>query len=67
MVSVNVFQNVTDPIDAGWVTTSEVRYHSLYSQAENWILKVMQENEKKRLYITGHSLGGALATGIPTV
>ncbi|KAG1138021.1 hypothetical protein G6F37_009602 [Rhizopus arrhizus] len=62
MVSVNVFQNVTDPIDAGWVTTSEVRYHSLYSQAENWILKVMQENEKKRLYITGHSLGGALAT-----
>ncbi|ORE20645.1 alpha/beta-hydrolase [Rhizopus microsporus] len=64
MVSFNIFQNVVDPIDASWVSTSEVRYHSLYSQAETWIMRVMQERSetRKRLFITGHSLGGALAT-----
>jgi hypothetical protein len=70
MLSFNIFANVIDPIDASWAghNSSIVRHQSMYTQAETTIMdifkntQVMDENKKKKLYITGHSLGGALAT-----
>ncbi|KAI9248610.1 class 3-domain-containing protein [Sporodiniella umbellata] len=61
LMSVHIFQNVTDPIDASWLASASIRHHSLYSQAEHTILQ-SAGGSQKRLYITGHSLGGALAT-----
>lgn len=70
MLSFNIFANVVDPIDASWAghNSSIIRHQSMYTQAESTILNlfsntaVMDEGKKKKLYITGHSLGGALAT-----
>lgn len=70
-LSLNIFTNVIDPIDASWAghDIATVRHQSLFSQAENFILQlfgnsaVMEQGKNKRLFITGHSLGGALATG----
>ncbi|KAI7905651.1 class 3-domain-containing protein [Cokeromyces recurvatus] len=67
-LSFNIFANVIDPIDASWAgyDSAIIRHQSLYSQSEKYILelfKSMNDDEgKKKLYITGHSLGGALAT-----
>lgn len=70
MLSFNIFANVIDPIDASWVgyDSSIVRHQSMYTQAEGLIMDIfrnttaMDEGKKKNLYVTGHSLGGALAT-----
>ncbi|KAI8996779.1 Alpha/Beta hydrolase protein [Pilobolus umbonatus] len=68
MATFNLFANVIDPIDSSWanyIDMSELRYKSLYIQAEDFILEQFSKQEgntKKRLYVTGHSLGGALAT-----
>ncbi|CEP11627.1 hypothetical protein [Parasitella parasitica] len=70
-LSFSIFANVLDPIDASWARHSSaatIRYQSMYTQSEEFILKlfadaaVMDTGKKKRFYITGHSLGGALAT-----
>jgi hypothetical protein len=67
LLSTAIFKNVVDPIDASWAGYSpNVRYQSAYMQSEDWILQLIGTNadsKKKRIYITGHSLGGALATG----
>jgi hypothetical protein len=70
-LSFNIFANVIDPIDASWAghDAAVIRHQSMFTQAEGYILNmfgnaaVMDEGKKKRLYVTGHSLGGALATG----
>ncbi|GAA5816302.1 hypothetical protein MFLAVUS_009828 [Mucor flavus] len=70
LLTFNIFANVIDPIDASWsgYDSTIVRNQSMYCQAENLILEIfknpalMDEGKKKNLYITGHSLGGALAT-----
>jgi hypothetical protein len=67
-LSLNIFANVIDPIDASWAghDPTVVRHQSLYAQAETYILEQfgnMEQGKNKRLFITGHSLGGALATG----
>lgn len=66
--------HVADPIDQSWAGhDTDVRTHSLFSQAENWILSLAHQQQqqgtggglsprKKRLYVAGHSLGGALGT-----
>ncbi|KAI8969099.1 Alpha/Beta hydrolase protein [Mycotypha africana] len=67
----NVFTNVIDPIDSSWAGHNAliVRHQSMYSQAEKFILDIFSKKDivsdrtkEKRLLITGHSLGGALAT-----
>lgn len=70
LLSFNIFSNVIDPIDASWSgnDASVVRHQSMYTQAEALILKIFQDTsamepgKAKKLYVTGHSLGGALAT-----
>ncbi|KAI8362713.1 class 3-domain-containing protein [Choanephora cucurbitarum] len=64
MLSLNIFTNVTDPIDASWAghDGAMLRHHSAYAQAEHHILKLIGDNKNKKLYVAGHSLGGALAT-----
>lgn len=70
-LSFNVFANVIDPIDSSWAghDAINIRHQSMFAQAEGYILNmfdnaaVMDEGKKKKLYVTGHSLGGALATG----
>ncbi|KAI7892633.1 Alpha/Beta hydrolase protein [Mucor mucedo] len=69
LLSFNIFANVIDPIDASWSgnDSSVVRHQSMYTQAEGLILKIfqdtaMEKGKTKKLYVTGHSLGGALAT-----
>ncbi|KAI8643165.1 class 3-domain-containing protein [Parasitella parasitica] len=70
-LSINIFANVLDPIDASWVRHSSaatIRYQSMYTQSEEFILELFKDptamdvGKKKKFYITGHSLGGALAT-----
>ncbi|KAG2230087.1 hypothetical protein INT48_005089 [Thamnidium elegans] len=70
LLTFNIFANVIDPIDASWsgYDSTIVRNQSMYCQAENLIIEIfknpalMDEGKTKNLYITGHSLGGALAT-----
>ncbi|KAI8368497.1 class 3-domain-containing protein [Blakeslea trispora] len=64
MLSLNIFTNVTDPIDASWVGNdlAILRHQSAYTQAENHVLGLIRDQKDKKLYVTGHSLGGALAT-----
>ncbi|KAI8082542.1 class 3-domain-containing protein [Gilbertella persicaria] len=64
MLSLNIFTNVIDPIDANWAghDSAIVRHQSTYTQAEHHILQLIHGNKQKKLYVTGHSLGGALAT-----
>ncbi|ORY89950.1 class 3-domain-containing protein [Syncephalastrum racemosum] len=73
-----LLSHVADPIDQSWAGyDTDVRSHSLFSQAENWILSLADHHHhqqqtqktadgisrrKKRLYVAGHSLGGALGT-----
>ncbi|KAK4509251.1 uncharacterized protein ATC70_007601 [Mucor velutinosus] len=69
-LSFNIFANVLDPIDASWAghNSAIIRHQSMYRQSEEYILElfksaaVMDVGKKKRFYICGHSLGGALAT-----
>ncbi|KAI9007560.1 Alpha/Beta hydrolase protein [Phycomyces nitens] len=88
-MSLHMFRHVVDPIDSSWMGhDTDIRSHSMYAQAENWIINLCEQPRlrregrddklspftgidntdtlrkpgKKRLYITGHSLGGALAT-----
>jgi len=69
-LSFNIFANVLDPIDASWAgpNSAIIRHQSMYRQSEEYILElfkdaaVMDAGKKKRFYICGHSLGGALAT-----
>lgn len=70
LLSLNIFANVLDPIDASWSghNSSIVRHQSMCTQAEGLILEIfkdtvaMDKGKAKKLYVTGHSLGGALAT-----
>lgn len=71
LLTFNIFANVIDPVDASWTGhhhADTIRHQSMYSQAENLILDIfknpdlMEDGKSKNLYITGHSLGGALAT-----
>ncbi|KAI9475943.1 MAG: class 3-domain-containing protein [Benjaminiella poitrasii] len=67
-LSLNIFANMIDPIDASWAGENAVtiRHQSLYSQSEAYVLELFRDKKeqesKKKLYIAGHSLGGALAT-----
>ena len=63
-LSFNIFANVIDPIDASWAgeNASIIRHQSMYTQAVNTALSILKDDENKKLYVTGHSLGGALAT-----
>ncbi|KAG2225333.1 hypothetical protein INT45_005577 [Circinella minor] len=82
-----LISHVSDPIDNSWIGYDrDVRHHSLYAQAEEWIMALIdnqnhvhptddeavelndypstrnQPPRRKRFFIAGHSLGGALAT-----
>ncbi|CEI93252.1 hypothetical protein RMCBS344292_07491 [Rhizopus microsporus] len=86
-LSINLFYHVNEPIDSTWIgPDKDIRTHSMYAQAEEYILKLIQQSmpsdprpasrgsglsshgrtstfkKKKRLFITGHSLGGAMGT-----
>ena len=64
-LTLNVFHHVTDPVDSSWIGhDTDVRSHSMFYQAERYILKLMATRRTKstQLFITGHSLGGALGT-----
>ncbi|KAI8877402.1 alpha/beta-hydrolase [Backusella circina FSU 941] len=86
-VSTNLFRHVKEPVDSTWIgPDADIRSHSMYAQAEHYILqlmmketstsiesrrrsglshgsdKVFDKKKKKRLFITGHSLGGAMGT-----
>ncbi|CEG74441.1 hypothetical protein RMATCC62417_09659 [Rhizopus microsporus] len=86
-LSINLFHHVNEPIDSTWIgPDKDIRTHSMYAQAEEYILKLIQQSmpsdprpasrgsglsshgrtsafkKKKRLFITGHSLGGAMGT-----
>ncbi|KAI9320089.1 Alpha/Beta hydrolase protein [Dichotomocladium elegans] len=67
--------HVKDPIDNSWIGYDiDIRHHGMYAQAEEFIMKLLEEKPlpiggfsaaqktKKRLYVGGHSLGGALGT-----
>ncbi|CDS05303.1 hypothetical protein LRAMOSA07832 [Lichtheimia ramosa] len=64
-LTLNVFHHVTDPVDSSWMGhDTDVKSHSMFYQAERYILHLMATRRTKstRLFITGHSLGGALGT-----
>lgn len=76
--ALQLIHHVTDPVDSSWIGhDTDIRNHSLYAQAEQWIMDLVAHEgassdsavdlqamarSRKRLFITGHSLGGALAT-----
>jgi putative lipase involved disintegration of autophagic bodies len=64
-LTTNLFHHVKEPIDSSWVGSNiDIRTKSMYIQAEQHILNLITTNpRKKKLFITGHSLGGALSTG----
>ncbi|ORZ05434.1 Alpha/Beta hydrolase protein [Absidia repens] len=59
-----------DPVDYRFVDPKNsqhqhpegIRDTSMYIQAESYILELMERQQHKKLYITGHSLGAALGT-----
>ncbi|PKC15233.1 alpha/beta-hydrolase [Rhizophagus irregularis] len=72
----SLITHVHDPVDHRYLG-EDARFVSAYSQAARWISKlcnndsengneglnnIRQQKSKKHLYITGHSLGGGLAT-----
>jgi hypothetical protein len=73
----SLITHVHDPVDHRYLG-EDARFVSAYSQATKWISKlcknddsekdneglnnIRQRKSKKKLYITGHSLGGGLAT-----
>ncbi|KAG1053791.1 hypothetical protein G6F43_004153 [Rhizopus delemar] len=75
---VHLFHHVKEPIDNTWIgPDQDIRSHSMYSQAEQYILELLHKEQeskglglsshgrtrgRKRLFITGHSLGGAMGT-----
>ncbi|KAG1448405.1 hypothetical protein G6F46_011271 [Rhizopus delemar] len=77
-LSVHLFHHVKEPIDNTWIgPDQDIRSHSMYSQAEQYILELLHKEQeskglglsshgrtrgRKRLFITGHSLGGAMGT-----
>ncbi|KAI9271321.1 Alpha/Beta hydrolase protein [Sporodiniella umbellata] len=66
-LSWNLFHHVKEPIDSTWIGPQvDVRSKSMYTQAEQYILNLAQsqvpQSREKKLFITGHSLGGAMGT-----
>ncbi|KAI8141893.1 Alpha/Beta hydrolase protein [Fennellomyces sp. T-0311] len=63
-LTLNVFHYVSDPVDSSWMgPDTDVRTSTMFDQAEKHILNLMKgRDERRRLFITGHSLGGALGT-----
>ncbi|CAO3685134.1 unnamed protein product [Rhizopus stolonifer] len=75
-LSSNLFHHVREPIDSTWIGPhTDIRSQSMYTQAEGYILELIKSRDspgpglsshgkknKKRLFITGHSLGGAMGT-----
>lgn len=65
-LATNLFHHVREPIDSSWVGSDiDIRTQSMYSLAEQHILNLIQKypsKKRKRLFIAGHSLGGALST-----
>lgn len=72
----SLITHIHDPVDHRYLG-EDARFVSAYSQATRWISKlckndpekgdegpnnIRQQKSKKHLYITGHSLGGGLAT-----
>lgn len=62
-----LLHHVSDPIDNSWIGYDiDIRHHSMYAQAEGWIMELINRQQesisKKRFYVGGHSLGGALGT-----
>ncbi|ORX56761.1 alpha/beta-hydrolase [Hesseltinella vesiculosa] len=58
-------RQLVDPVDYRFLSTLDrdlQRNHSLYSQIETHLLDRMKLFPNKRLFVTGHSLGAALAT-----
>jgi hypothetical protein len=80
---VHLFHHVKEPIDNTWIgPDQDIRSQSMYSQAEQYILELLHTEQesrglglsshgstrgRKRLFITGHSLGGAMGTSKETV
>ncbi|KAF7729155.1 hypothetical protein EC973_004923 [Apophysomyces ossiformis] len=61
----HLLHHFSDPVDNSWIgIDADVRSRSMFAQAESHILDICQRNNGQpiRLYVTGHSLGGALAT-----
>ncbi|KAI9321716.1 Alpha/Beta hydrolase protein [Dichotomocladium elegans] len=63
-LTLNVFHHVSDPVDSSWIGHStDIRTNSMFVQAEKHIVKLLEKRPPDScLFITGHSLGGALAT-----
>ncbi|KAI9272624.1 Alpha/Beta hydrolase protein [Phascolomyces articulosus] len=66
-LTLNVFHYVSDPVDSSWTGPDvDVRTNTMFSQAEKHIMELLRHNrhdsKHRRLFITGHSLGGALGT-----
>ncbi|KAG0185834.1 hypothetical protein DFQ28_008713 [Apophysomyces sp. BC1034] len=61
----HMLHHFSDPVDSSWIGfDTDIRSRSMFSQAEGHILDICQNSKDQpiRLYITGHSLGGAMAT-----
>ncbi|KAI7852073.1 Alpha/Beta hydrolase protein [Circinella umbellata] len=66
-LTANVFHYVSDPVDSSWTGPDvDIRTNTMFSQAEKHIMKLLQHNrhdhKHRRVFITGHSLGGSLGT-----
>ena len=66
-LTANVFHYVSDPVDSSWTGPDvDIRSNTMFSQAEKHIIELLRHNrhdhKHRRVFITGHSLGGSLGT-----